>query len=51
MAKNSKKKMNNKVKGVLSNCKSILHNAPNNGCIIKNINKKLTAINSGYSLM
>lgn len=47
MMTNSKKKMNNKVKGVLNYCKSILHNAPNNGCIIKNIDKKISAINGG----
>lgn len=47
MMTNSKKKMNNKVKGVLNNCKSVLHNAPNNGCVIQNIDKKIAAINSG----
>lgn len=42
--KRSELKTKKKVKGVLNTCKAILHNAPNNGCVVKNIDKKLASL-------
>lgn len=40
----SELKTKKKIKGVLNTCKTILHNAPNNGCVVKNIDKKLVSL-------
>lgn len=41
---NQEAKMKKQVKGVLNTCKEVLKNAPNNGCVIKNIDKKLASL-------
>lgn len=41
---NQEAKIKKQVKGVLNTCKEVLKNAPNNGCIIKDINKKLVSL-------
>jgi hypothetical protein len=41
---NQEAKIKKQVKGVLNTCKEILKNAPNNGCAIKNIDKKLVSL-------
>lgn len=40
----SELKTKKKIKGILNTCKTILHNAPNNGCVVKNIDKKLDSL-------
>lgn len=43
-SKNATKRMKKQVKGILNTCKTILNNAPNNGCVVNNIDKKLAAL-------
>lgn len=40
----SEKKSKKRLKGVLNTCKTILKNAHNNGCVVKNIDKAISAI-------
>lgn len=43
-SKNATKQMKKQVKGILNTCKTILNNAPNNGCVVSDIDKKLSAL-------